>query len=273
LAFCVAQFLSRALIKPVKQLALDLNLIDFTKPGQLVTLQTPAEGDYLTDIVSAVNTLSVSVKEMLYRLSRTRRYLAHELGNPLTILSGEAQEILNRKNASAEDYKQVIESSVEEIDRMKNVIETVAKIARVEKSIYAPALINLTSWLPQQKDTLEKILKRPITLVLPDGDMLVMLDADLLFRLVENLVRNIEKHTEAYVTAQIELKYDKRPLLIVEDNGPGLSQDILDAMNTGRDYRFGIGLSLCHEIASICGFKLLFNNKASGGLRVIIQLE
>ncbi|EKD41405.1 MAG: Sensor protein [uncultured bacterium] len=273
LAFVVAHFLSVGLIKPVKVVAEHLKRLDLVNPSQGTILRLPAEGDYLADIVSGINFLSRRVQTMLYRLSRTSRYLAHELGNPLTILNGEANEVLQKRDASLNDYKRVIESSLEELARMQNVIETVTKIARVENTAYRPTLLNLCQWLPMQKQAFEKIVKREIKINLPREAVLVMLDADLLFRLLENLVRNIAKHTPSHADCAITVSRAPKAMISIEDNGPGMPKDIIELLCDGRNTKNGIGLSLCLEIANICHFELHFENKVTGGLRVSLLLE
>lgn len=277
LAFLLSQWLARVLIAPVKEIATYLNQVAPHDIRDLKPLVLSKPDEHLTDIVLGINTLAQKIKSTLYTMNRTSKFLAHELRNPLTILSGEAETILANSNASKNDYRSVIESSVEEIGRMNNVVDTVMKVFGKDKAIYHPVPTNIAAWLDDNISKWQKYLQRELSWQKPEGDFTVLVDKDLLYRLIDNLIRNIKKHAGISAKARILLGHNADGDLMIEvaDSGFGMPPDLLKALSERNvtAEKVGIGLSLCMEIAAICNFTLTFANQETGGLSVSIVVS
>lgn len=274
LSFIIAQMLAKKLVRPVRHIANYLNGLDPTDTKNWMPLVMGQQGDYLYNIVQGINALVVRVKSAIYSISRTSRFLAHELRNPLTILTGEAEDILAKKDASHEEFREVIKSTLEEVDRMNNVVETILKIVRKEKLSYSPVHVNLNSMIGENVERWKLYLGIDLIWKNADKDIIGLLDPDLLIQLIDNLIRNIKKHAGA-TTAVITLsEVEEHVNITVEDNGIGMESDLLYALNNNdvTNKRMGIGLMLCLEITSICHFKTSFYNKEGGGLLVRIKI-
>lgn len=274
-AFGIATLVSRRIIEPLVQIADYLRRLNPVETKEWSPLIMTDKDKHLNAIVSGINSLSRRVKGSLYSLSRISRYLAHELRNPLTILRGEAESALTHQDADGMVYRAALKSSMEEIDRMDNVVETVSSLFKKERAAYRPAPCNLGVWLDDNIGAFEKSLEGKIEWDKPSEKILADLDPDLLFRLLDNLVRNVRDHAGYNPTCRIALQQmgNKREITVA-DNGPGMNAALIEALNSGNpnDERVGIGLSLCLEIASICHFELTFANRHSGGLLVTATL-
>ncbi len=272
MAFWISHFLVKRLLSPVRSIAVYLNELDPSTTRQWAPLIIPKSDEYLGDIVAGINQLTLRIKSSLYGMSRISRYLAHELRNPLTILSGEAQTVLKDPKATPTDYQKVLESSLEEIDRMDNVVSTISKIFRGSQAVYRPVPSDLGVWLEEQLPAWNKTIKTVLSQ--HEKGIMAMIEPDLLYRLLDNLVRNIKKHAPASVCLMRLEREGEKVRIIVEDEGPGMPPQLIEALNN-RDLShapIGIGLSLCLEIAVICNFKLKFSNNTPSGLRVSVGL-
>ncbi len=274
-AFIISQILAHKLLEPVGIIAKHLKTLNPSTAQDWPSLSVADRSDYLQDIALGINTLSRRVKSSLYNLSRTRRYLAHELGNPLTILMGEAQYVLSDPKATVEDYRAVLTSSLQELDRIQNVVETISKIARKEKNMYKPVPQDLVKWINENIASWNKTLLKDIEWQEPNFSIMVTFDPNLLFRIMDNLFRNVRRHAPGSQMTRLTVINEEMPCIILEDQGPGMPKELLKSLNDGltRDSRFGIGLGLCLEIASICHFNLHFENRAERGLKVTICME
>lgn len=275
LSFIISHYLVKRLTAPVKSVADYLNTLEPASAKDWPLLATTQEGDYLADIVNGVNTLARRVKGALYGMSRMSRYLAHELRNPLTILRGEAEIFLTAPQATVEEARDVLKSSLDEIDRMTNVVSTVTRIFKKEKADYRPVPCNVGIALDEWIVKWDKFLESEITWNKSSSTLVIVLEVDLLFQLLDNLIRNIKFHTPIGTKAAITLSQrDEGALIIVEDNGQGLPDDMIEALNSKNSSheKISIGLSLCLEIATICNFKLHFENKPAGGLLVTVAV-
>ena len=85
-----------------------------------------------------LTTLALALDEMLERLEQSFRRLsqfsadlAHELRTPINNLMGEAEVALTR-DRSGEEYRQVLESSLEECGQLSRTIDSLLFLARAE---------------------------------------------------------------------------------------------------------------------------------------------
>lgn len=274
ISLVIARILATKLLQPVRTIADHLEKMDPQKIQNWKPLEVIKEGQYLFSITEGINLLMDRTRTALFQLRKMSRYVAHELRTPLTILQGEAETTLLKKTASKEEYENVLRSSLEEIQRMSGIITTVLQVGDPNHSgVIHSASLELTHWLLQNKPKWEKILGRPIQMDIGTVDqVLVFVDPKLLFRLVDNLVRNIEQHTPPLTQCTMSLKKSDQIVLTISDNGFGMPQDKIDSLNHEKSLSeaTGVGLHFCFRIAELCGIYLSFANRKTGGLDVEI---
>ena len=99
----------------------------------------------------------------------------------------------------------------------------------------------------------------------------------LLERCVGNLVENATRHAESLVIVTVAASAEGRPLLVVDDDGPGIPDDQLDVVferftrlddaRNRNDGGAGLGLSIARNIAEQHGAKLIASRSPIGGAR------
>jgi signal transduction histidine kinase len=128
------------------------------------------------------------------------------------------------------------------------------------------AVCDLSGWIEDNLPRWEKTLGKKIDVSLPEGGgPQVRMDARFVGHLIDNLVRNVRKHAPQ---SACRLTASPAPSLLISDDGPGLPDNVLLLLNRGEPVLdvSGVGLNLCQKIAKICGLKLRFINRTSGGL-------
>ena len=278
LSLFLSRYLARRLLRPVQDIA---NYLDGMDPEQIQNwepMTTGEKGEYLGAIRLGINTLMEKTQSSVAQIQKMSRYVAHEMRTPLTILQGEAENVLSRQGSTSEDYKKVLHSSLEEIQRMSEIVTTVLQVGKIQDSIlrYQPSSFDLQTWVEQNNKHWEELLNRPIQLKMPQDGCRVHGDPKLLYRLVDNLVRNIRDHTAPNTRCTLILeKTNQGTSLSVEDNGGGLSPKALESLNQVGRYSeaAGVGLNLCFAIAEMCGNKLHFLPAEGQGLRVEIWMS
>jgi len=159
---------------------------------------------------------------------------------------------------------------------MSQIVDTVLSVEESSraKALYQPMTLDLGPWLEHHQTLWEKTLGRPAVLNIPGQPLpTVYVDEKLLFRLIDNLVRNVRKHTPVGSPCFMTLENTAEGLMLsIEDQGPHLSQALVDSMNDPSLAleTAGVGLHLCHSIAELCSIKLNFAKRAGGGLRVTL---
>lgn len=233
---------------------------------------------YLNPITSSINAMIERTQNAIRRLRKMSRYVAHELRTPLTIMRGEAELVLQKKEASKEDYQAVLTSSLEEIDRMSDIINTVLQVSEVEYAARAfqSEQVHLQQWLEQELPLWEKLLQRTIPRHYAETEKIVLsAHPKLLHRLVDNYFRNIAAHTPRATACELELRCDEQGnlLLTITDHGPGMDAGKLQALQRGSTTELaGIGLNLCQRVAEILGLELRYCNRNGGGFQVTVLL-
>lgn len=235
------------------------------------------------------------LNDMLDRLEAAfeaqRRFTAdasHELRSPLTALRGEL-ELARRKERSPDEYRRVIDSALEEAERLSRTAEDLLTLARTDAGVMKPRLVpvDLGEVAREVGERLERAARdRGVELEIEaDGGPTVVADADLVGRLVRNLVENAIKYTPRDGTVRLEIdREDDAGLVIVEDTGPGIPEKeigrIFDRFHRVGDSRTperdgggaGLGLAIARSIAEVQGGSLTAANRPAGGARFVARL-
>jgi two-component system heavy metal sensor histidine kinase CusS len=213
------------------------------------------------------------INEMIARLEKSFRYImefssdvAHELKTPLTILKGES-EITLEKGGLSPECQELIQSNLEELDRMLQTVEDLLLLTKLEyrPEIFRFETLELNSYMKEIFDqTLllasEKNIR--VSLDLPEESRRVQGDKNHLRRLFYNLIQNAIRFTSPGGEVGIGMKYDEMHAHIsISDTGIGIPrEDLPNIFNkffhmnrTGRELETGcgLGLSIALQIAKI----------------------
>lgn len=235
------------------------------------------------------------LNDMLDRLESAfeaqRRFTAdasHELRSPLTALRGEL-ELARRRDRSPEEYRRVIDSALEEVERLSRTAEDLLTLARSDAGVMRPRLVpvDLGQAVREVVGRLRSAAEaRGVAIEIEaDGGPTVVADPDLVGRLVRNLVENGVKYTPPGERVRVEvLRGEDAGVVIVEDTGPGIPEEDLervferfhrvgDSRTPERDGGgAGLGLAIARSIARIHGGDLTAENRAGGGTRFEARL-
>jgi two-component system heavy metal sensor histidine kinase CusS len=265
--FCASglgYILTRQGLRPLNRIARAAGEITSSKLARrLDPGDSPVE---LRALVTAFNGMLDRLDESFGRLSQFSSDLAHELRTPINNLMGEAQVALSRAR-TADEYRAVVESSVEELERLSRMSENMLFLARADD---AQQEINRTAL--DARAELEKVAEFYQLVADESGVHIVCLgaatvhaDALLFRRAVTNLLSNALRHTagggEIVMTARSEA--DGSVAIIVANPGPGI-----EAEHRGRIFdRFyradpsrgkssqgaGLGLAIVRSIMQLHG--------------------
>ena len=127
----IASLVTRRGLRPLKHLAESVERVGATHLDERV----PVSGwpDELQPLALGFNKMLARLEESFTRLSQFSADLAHELRTPIAILRGEAEGALTKPRTS-QQYREVIESSLEELQRLSAMIDNLLFLARAETS-------------------------------------------------------------------------------------------------------------------------------------------
>lgn len=252
-----------------------------------------ARGDRLTEEgPDEVRALLAAINALLDRLDaahlaqvRFTSDAAHELRTPVTAMLGEV-EVALRRPREAPEYREVLASVREEIERLRALVEGLLALARidagqVEQGLEPAAAAELAERAAaRERPALERAgcaLEVAI-----EGDAPLRVHAPLVEAALANLLRNAAAHAAgAPVTLRVAPDAD-RVRFQVDDGGPGIPAAEREAVfdrfaRTGEGRRrdragLGLGLPLAREVARRHGGDCWIEEAPGGGCRAMLTL-
>jgi two-component system heavy metal sensor histidine kinase CusS len=220
------------------------------------------------------------LEDSFTRLSQFSADLAHELRTPVANILGEAQVTLTRAR-TPDEYKEVIESSVTECERLSGIIDNLLFLARAEA-----ADGNIQRTLLDGKVAIEKIATFYETIAeeqhiaiscAGEGD--VYADPVLFGRAVSNLVENALRFTSAGGMILISIvTRAAQSEISVKDTGCGIAAQHIPRV-FDRCYRVdssrssqgaGLGLALVKSITDLHGGSVRLESAVNRGTIVTL---
>jgi two-component system heavy metal sensor histidine kinase CusS len=181
----------------------------------------------------AFNHMLDRLQSAFERLSAFSSDLAHDLRTPVNILLGEAQVALSRPR-SAEEYRAVLESSVEEYERLSRMIGNMLFLAQADNDRAAVTMgwIDLDAVLGRVAGYFELLAEeRGVTL---DRSLhsaagvprLVWADETMLIRALSNLVSNALRYAPRGTSIRLEATVEatRACTIDVSNDGPSIAE-------------------------------------------------
>ena len=259
----------RILVGP-KKLAAAANRISARPMTERLSIaHTPTE---LVDSTLAFNRMLDRVEGAFRRLTEFSSDLAHDLRTPINNLLGEAQVALSKPRSAAE-YRAVLESAVEDYERISRLIENMLFLARADDPQAATKRlwIDLHRVLERGRGYFEMLAEeRGVTLAL---DMhgaepvwqQVWADETMLIRAVGNLVSNALRYAPrgSSVIVSTRLHDGGGCTLEVSNEGEPIAEEHqqrifersfrVDASRAGSATGSGLGLAIVKSIMDLHG--------------------
>ena len=219
----------------------------------------------LEQLVSAFNSTLDRVEQAYTRLESFNADVAHELRSPLTNLIGQTQVALTR-GRSAEHYFEVLQSNLEELERLRSIINDMLFLASADQGSKASKLTraSLAGEVATTLDYLEFILEDAQVTVQVSGDAEVNIETAHLRRALINLLSNAVQHTEARQQIEVLIEHTgKRAIINISNPGQAISAEHLprlferfyrvDAARHNSGANHGLGLAIVKAIALMHG--------------------
>jgi two-component system OmpR family sensor kinase len=281
--FAGAWWLGGRVVAPVRDITRQAEAIGATTLGQRITAH--AHTLEYRRLVDVLNTMLDRIDAAFEAQRRFTGDASHELRSPLTALRGEI-ELALRKERSPEEYRRVLESALEEAERLGDLSNKLLTLARSDSGELEPRRRRLRLEEPVQR-AVDRLLsyaaaKRIDIDFSVTGDVAGFWDPDLLERMAYNLVENAVKYTTPGGHVRIDIrKGDETAVLDVADTGPGLREadrgriferfyraDVARADSEGT----GLGLSIVEAISRAHGGEVTAENRDEGGALFRVRL-
>ena len=224
----------------------------------------------LNDLAGAFDGMLDRLEDSFNRLSQYSADLAHELRTPINNLIGETEVALSRERTQGE-YRDVLESSLEEYSRLSHVIESLLFLARaespethVDKKRFDPRkeiedVIEFYEAMAEEKHVRLSYADTPP----PALDPNVNADPTLFRHALSNLVSNALRYTNdgGKVDIGVSRASDGNIYVWVSDNGVGIEAEHVarifdrffrvDSSRSENKSGSGLGLAIVKSIMQL----------------------
>jgi len=192
-------------------------------------IEAYAETSEYKRLVEVLNTMLARLKSSFDAQRRFTADASHELRSPLTAMRGEI-EVALRREREPEEYKEVLESTLEEVVRLSRISENLLTLARSDSHSLEPV-----SEVVDPSEVVNRVLERlkpaadakGITISFKaEGHPTASVDPRALEQIVWNLVDNAIRFTPDGGEVKAGLGVgDGRLELRVQDTGPGVGRN------------------------------------------------
>ena len=263
MASALGYWVARIGLKPLIKLSDEAQrLAPPLRAGRLRMSPLPPE---LEQFVDSFNSTLERVEQAYSRLESFNADVAHELRSPLTNLIGQTQVALTR-GRSAEHYFEVLQSNLEELERLRSIINDMLFLASADQGSKATKLTE-TSLADEVATTLEYldfILEDAQVQVHVSGDAQVSIEIAHLRRALINLLSNAVQHTEPgkVIEVRIEVEDHQVSIGVANPGSPIASEHLprlferfyrVDASRSNSGNNHGLGLAIVKAIALMHG--------------------
>ncbi|MGA7077916.1 MAG: ATP-binding protein [Terriglobales bacterium] len=265
----------------------------------------------LASLASTFNQMLDRLEESFERISRFSADIAHDLRTPVNNIRGEAEVALARAR-SADEYRDVIESCLEEAVRLSDLIGDLLFLARAESPLadLRRERVDVGELLGGVREYYEASAADggvSLTTTLADQPVIAELDRTLLQRAIGNLVSNALAHTPPGGAVVLATKNDlsnhdfsndfpnhdfpntkssskdfSTIRIEVSDTGVGIPREALprvfdrffrvDSSRSQHSGGTGLGLAIVQSIALLHGGNVEISSQPGQGTRVTLRM-
>lgn len=277
-------FLAGRALSPIDEITQTARRISAEDLSKRLDLQLPDD-----ELGRLARTFDDMIARLEAAFARQRQFTAdasHELRTPLTAMKGQVEVALSRPR-STEDYREVLATVNEEIDRMIRLVGSLLTLARADgrQIPLQRERVDVADLVHSAVAQVQRVAsERQIAIDLQAGPQrTVIVDEDLVLQLLLNLLDNAVKHSgpDSRVTCGWTIE-DRELRVFVGDTGAGIPAADLPRI-FDRFYRVdkarslteggaGLGLSISRWIAQAHGGDITVESEPSRGTTFTLHL-
>jgi heavy metal sensor kinase len=279
-----AWLILRQALEPVRQISLAAQRI--TASNLPAILPVRGSGDEMDQVSAAFNSIIAELHAASQRMWQYLSHISHELRTPLAALRAET-EVALRWARTEKEYRQVLTSNMEELDRITKTVGDMLDLARAEAGQIELKRKpdNITELARTAVSAMEALAaQRGVTLEFTDSESVVAeIAAEQVLRLILILLDNAIKYS--YASGKVKLVVKSRngwALISVMDRGRGIAPEDLPHIfehfyrsQNGRTREVegsGLGLSHADWIVKTHGGRIDVESKIGRGTRFNVWL-
>lgn len=291
----VAIVIARQISHPIVSLAAATRAVTEGKLDTRIDLR--AEGE-IGILIESFNSMTEELQTLRSRLlhslrvgawQEVARRLAHEIKNPLTPIQLSSERMLRKLDrGNREDLDDVVRTGantiIEQVNVLKHLLEEFSNFARLPSP--RPELVQIGPLIQESAELFRNIPGVDIEVRVMDNLPDIWIDKTLFIGMMNNLVKNgieavyerfpdgqelPQKEGRIVISAVLHRQAGRRFVLLkVEDNGPGIPEEMRDSIfepyfSTKGEHGNGLGLALVERAVLEHNARIYVSRSSMGG--------
>lgn len=246
-------------------------------------LAEPSQRDEIGELVAVFNQMLARLETAFDAQRRFTADASHELRSPLTTLRGEL-EVARRRPRSPEHYEGVLDSALEEVDRLERVLADLLELARLDDDHSTTSFVDLAALAGElvARHAAEAATRGLALTLRAEPGVGALAAAPRLARALDNLLGNALRYTAEGQVEVVVRSTGEDAVIEVFDSGAGIPADQLERI-FDRFYRLdasrareaggvGLGLAIARQIARVYGGDLTAQSTPGKGSTFTLRL-
>src|SRR6267378_2555095 len=267
--------LARKALSPIDSMATEAKKISAERLGDRLSIENPE--DELGKLGTVFNGMLGRLQAAFDQLRRFTSDASHELRTPLTAIRSVGEVALQDQRSPAE-YRDVIGSMLEEVDRLTRLAESLLALSRADAG-----LVHLAREASSVVEALAEEKRQQIDIE-GDANLVVSVDRLILRQAIVNLLDNAIKYSPpgSGILVRVRSEGDKQVFLEVIDQGPGIPSEHqphvfdrfyrVDKARTREWGGAGLGLSITRWAVEVHGGDITLESKEGKGSTFRVSL-
>lgn len=222
-----------------------------------------------------IKRLNDELKQVNEELDSFSYTISHDLGTPLTVMKLNAQMLLNSLTDGSEKSKNKINSIIEEIDNMAEMMHDVLQLSRAKHSEIELENIETVKTIQKISENAKITFDSPRSEIIIKDCPDVLADKTMLHQVFLNIINNAVKYSSQSEQPRVEIEGTEDGQTIIyriSDNGIGIPEEekykmfkIFNRMDNAKKFKGnGVGLSIVHRIMKRIGGNVDYNSNKEG---------
>ena len=268
--------ISRSIVDPINEIELASSNLLPVKSDKIEVERLRERFELMIDALKS-NQQKLIVSERRAAVGEIAAGISHELNNPIGIICGFAEILLNKKNLTDSDMES-IEYIHKEAVRCKKLLGDLLDFARTPAPCYIKNnlkdVIRETVNLLKNQDKYKSVL---FNSVFPGEDIEIEIDAVQIKQVFLNVIINSCEAMEYHGSLNIELSYTPLTAEVkITDEGPGIKEEekekIFIPFYTTKTRGVGLGLAVSGDIIEKHNGSIHVGGKPGRGAEFIITI-